>query len=156
MAAARSSMLLGTVWPCVKKNAAKIRVKKMVLDTNLNMYFNEHEYIFAHDPQKLCKTGDIVLIKELPKKLTTLITHKVDKIVYPLGDIVDPITGKKCVVGKYREEIEERNKLFGKKETAYDYEKQPPRGRLEGTRDITDKPVYIKYHEDGKPDPYAY
>lgn len=118
-------------------------------------YFKEHEYIFAHDPQKLCKTGDIVLIKELPKKLTTLITHKVEKLVYPLGDITDPITGKKCVVGKYRDEIEERNKLFGKNDTAYDYEKQPPRGRLEGKRDLTDKPIYIKYHDDGKTDPYA-
>lgn len=37
MAAARSSILLGKVWPSVKKNAAKIKVKKMVLDTNLNM-----------------------------------------------------------------------------------------------------------------------
>lgn len=37
MAAARSTMLLGKVWPSVKKNAAKIKVKKMVLDTNLNM-----------------------------------------------------------------------------------------------------------------------
>lgn len=36
-AATRSSMLLGKVWPSVKKNAAKIKVKKMVLDTNLNM-----------------------------------------------------------------------------------------------------------------------
>lgn len=87
--------------------------------------------------------------------MTTLITHSVEKIVYPLGDIVDPITGKHCVVGKYRDEIEERNKLFGKKETAYDYEKQPPRGRLEGKRDLTDKPTYIKYHEDNKIDPYA-
>ncbi|XP_063700936.1 small ribosomal subunit protein uS17m [Culicoides brevitarsis] len=155
MAATRSTMLLGKVWPCVKKNAAKIKVKKMVLDQNLNMYFNEHQYIFAHDPQKICKTGDIVLIKELPKKLTTLITHSVEKIVFPLGDITDPITGKKVVVGKYRDEIEEKNKLFGKKETAYDYEKQPPRGRLEGIRDFTDKPTYIKYHDDGKEHPYA-
>lgn len=88
--------------------------------------------------------------------MTTLITHSVEKIVYPLGDITDPITGKKCVAGKYRDEIEERNKLFGKKETAYDYEKEPPRGRLEGTRDLTDKPIYIKYHDDGKKDPYAF
>lgn len=96
------------------------------------------------------------MIKELPKKLTTLITHKVEKIVFPLGDITDPITGKKVVVGKYRDEIEEANKLFGKKETAYDYEKQPPRGRLEGKRDFTDKPIHIRYHDDGKPDPYAF
>lgn len=33
----QKSMLLGQVWPGVKKNAAKVKVKKMVLDTNLNM-----------------------------------------------------------------------------------------------------------------------
>ena len=120
-------------------------------------YFNEHEYIFAHDPNNISKTGDIVLIKELPRKLTTLITHTVEKVVYPLGDITDPLTGKKCVVGKYREQIEETNKMYGKKPTAFDYEKQPPRGRLENTLDLTNKPTYIRYHDDGNPkDPYSY
>lgn len=53
--------------------------------------------MYAHDPDHLCKSGDIVLIEELPEKLTLLITHKVNKVVYPLGDITDPITGKKVV-----------------------------------------------------------
>jgi small subunit ribosomal protein S17 len=37
----------------------------------------------------------VVLIQELPEKLTTYITHKVLKVVYPLGDVTDPITNKK-------------------------------------------------------------
>lgn len=119
-------------------------------------YFNEFQYIFAHDPTNLCKTGDVVLIKELPKRLSTLITHTVDKVVYPLGDITDPISGKKVVVGQYRDQVEEVNRMFGKSENAFDYDKAPPRGRLEGTRDRTDKEVYIKYHEDGKDHPYAF
>lgn len=103
----------------------------------------------------MCKTGDVVLVRELPEKLTTLITHKVEKIVYKLGDIVDPITGKLVVVGKYRDEIEEANRLYGKSETAFDYEKAPPRGWQEGKRDFTDKETYRKYHNDGVDDPYA-
>lgn len=97
-----------------------------------------------------------MLIKELPKRLTTLITHEVDKVVFPLGDVTDPITGKKVVVGKYRDQIEERNRLFGKSPNAYDYDKAPSRGRFEGTRDLTDKETYIKYDDDGKKDPYAF
>lgn len=50
---------------------------------------------YAHDPEKECKSGDVVLIQELPEKLTTLITHRVLKVVYTLGDITDPITNKK-------------------------------------------------------------
>lgn len=112
--------------------------------------------MFAHDPEKICKTGDIVLVRELPEKLTTLITHKVEKVVYQLGDIVDPITGKLVVVGKYRDQIEEANRLFGKLDTGFDYKKAPPRGRLEGNRDLTDKETYRKYHDDGNEDPYAW
>jgi small subunit ribosomal protein S17 len=44
----------------------------------------------------------MVLIQRLPEKLTRLITHKVLDVVYPCGDITDPITGKNVVVGKYR------------------------------------------------------
>lgn len=50
---------------------------------------------YAHDPEQECKTGDVVLIQELLEKLTTHITHKVIKVVYPLGDVTDPITNKK-------------------------------------------------------------
>lgn len=50
---------------------------------------------YAHDPEKQCKTGDVVLIQELSEKLTTHITHQVLKVVYPLGDVTDPITNKK-------------------------------------------------------------
>ncbi|XP_055378927.1 28S ribosomal protein S17, mitochondrial [Condylostylus longicornis] len=127
----------------------------MDFDKNLNMYFHKDEFIFAHDPEKKCKSGDIVLVKELPERLTRLITHSIQEIIYPLGDITDPITGKKVVVGKYRDEIEHTNKLYGKSDKSFSYEKAPPRGRLEGTRDFTHGETYIKYHEDGKDQPFA-
>lgn len=148
-------MLLGQVIPCVKQTASKIRVRRMELDTNLNMYFKKDEFYFVADPSKKCKTGDIVLIRELPQKLTRLITHSIEEIVYPLGDVTDPITGKKVTVGKYREDIEETNRLFGKSSGAFDYEKAPPRGRLEGSQDFSHQETYIKYHEDGKDQPFA-
>lgn len=91
----------------------------------------------------------------MPQKLTKLITHSVQEIVYPLGDVTDPITGKKVVVGKYRDDIDETNKLFGKSENAFDYAKAPPRGRLEGTKDFSHGETYIKYHDDGKDQPFA-
>ncbi|XP_037951164.1 28S ribosomal protein S17, mitochondrial [Teleopsis dalmanni] len=152
---ARNLILMGQCLPCIKKNAAKIRIRRMELDTNLNMYFKKDEYIFAHDPQQLCKSGDIVLIRELAEQLSRLITHKVEKVVYPLGNITDPITGKKVVVSKYREDIEAANSLYGKSEKGFDYEKAPQRGRLEGTKDFTHGETYIKYHEDGKDQPFA-
>ncbi|KAH8389720.1 28S ribosomal protein S17, mitochondrial [Drosophila serrata] len=151
----RGLLLMGQCMPCIKQNASKIRIRRMEMDKNLNMYFKKDEFYFAHDPQKVCKTGDVVLIRELPERLSRLITHAVEKVVYPLGDITDPLTGKKVVVGKYREDIEMANQLFGKSSKAFDYEKAPPRGRLEGTKDFTHGETYIKYHEDGKDQPFA-
>ncbi|XP_022223843.1 28S ribosomal protein S17, mitochondrial [Drosophila obscura] len=151
----RGLLLMGQCMPCIKQNASKIRIRRMELDKNLNMYFKKDDFFFAHDPQKVCKTGDVVLIRELNERMTRLITHAVEKVVYPLGDITDPITGKKVVVGKYREDIEMANELFGKSDKSFDYAKAPPRGRLEGTKDFTHGETYIKYHEDGKDQPFA-
>lgn len=120
-----------------------------------NQFFEEKTTVYAYDPEKKVKSGDIVLVRELDEKKTTLITHAVEKIVYKLGDIVDPVTNKPVVGDEYRDIINERNELYGKVENAFDYEKAPARGRLEGTRDFTDKPTYTKYYADCD-DPYAW
>lgn len=87
--------------------------------------------------------------------MTRQITHAVEKVVFQFGDIIDPLTGKSVVVGQYREHIDKANEAFGKSRNAFDYDKAPPRGRLEGIRDFTNEETYIKWHEDGKNDPYA-
>nr|CAD7448774.1 unnamed protein product [Timema bartmani] len=147
----------------------------------LKQYFNKEEFIYAHDPEKKCKTGDIVLIQELPEKMTRLISHMVKHVVYPLGDITDPLTGKKVVVGKYRrmysiifeifseelakvttscilsrDEIAEANELYGESENAFKYDDAPDRGWQEDKKDFTHRESYIKYHEFPDDDqPYA-
>lgn len=95
------------------------------------------------------------MVSELPEKKTTLITHAVKQIVYQFGDITDPITKKSVAGDQYRDLIDEKNRLYGKVDTAFDYKKAPVRGRLEGTRDFTDKPTYTKYYEECN-DPYAW
>ncbi|KAL0131890.1 hypothetical protein PUN28_003032 [Cardiocondyla obscurior] len=138
---------LGTCVPSSKQNAAKVKVPRMEFDSYIHMYFKEHDFVYANDPSKTCKTGDVVLIKTLPQKLTRLITHEVIEVVYPLGDIIDPVTGKAIVNNNYREDIEEQDRLFGKVDSAFNYSKAPRRGRLEGIRDFTHKKMYLKYHE---------
>lgn len=39
----------------------------------------------------------MVLIKELEEKKTTLITFEVIKVLFPCGDITDPVTGRKVM-----------------------------------------------------------
>ncbi|KAK9875531.1 hypothetical protein WA026_007919 [Henosepilachna vigintioctopunctata] len=155
-AASKVSILLGQCVPCIKQNASKFKIKRLELDTNLNMYFPAVEYIYAFDPEKKCKTGDVVLIEQLPEQMTRLITHKVKEVIYPFGDITDPLTGKKCVAGKYREDIEVINKVYGELDTRFKYDEAPPRGWQEDKKDFSHVETYMKYHESGEDQPYAY
>lgn len=155
MATKNVALLIGKCLPSMKTNASKICVTKMDLDTNLLMYFKKSEKVYAYDPYKICKTGDIVLIEELPQKMSKLITHKVKEVVFPLGDIVDPISGKQVVASSFRDDIVDSNKLYGEESSAFNYEEAPPRGWQEGKRDFSDKETYYKYHEDGSDQPYA-
>lgn len=110
-------------------------------------YFPKEEYVYAYDPEKKCKTGDIALIELLPKKMTRLVTHTIKEIIYPLGDITDPLTGKKVVAGKYREQVDAVNEVYGKLPSAFDYKNAPDRGWQEDKKDFTHRQTYIKYHE---------
>ena len=65
-------------------------------------HFSKFETVYAHDPKSETKPGDVVLIKKLSERMTKHITHEIREIVFPFGDVTDPIMGKKVVVGKYR------------------------------------------------------
>ncbi|KAK7083971.1 37S ribosomal protein S17 mitochondrial [Halocaridina rubra] len=148
--ASKGIMLLGQCLAHTTKNAAKVRVKRLVLDQNLHMYFPEFESHFAHDPEHKCKVGDIVLIQELPEKITKDITHSILKIVYPFGDVTDPISGKKVIKGVYRDCAGYRKELFGVAEDGsggFQYDKAPDRGWQENKKDFTHKEGYMKWHE---------
>nr|CAG4643578.1 EOG090X0GMQ [Ilyocryptus agilis] len=147
--------VLARCMPSDLKNAVKFKIKHVEFDARLNMHFAKHETVYAHDPDAKCKPGDIVLIHKLPRKLTKFVTHEVDKVVYPLGDVTDPITGKKVVVGKYRDEIEARNALYGKNPEGFDYNNAPERGWQKDKRDFSYRETYRKYHMFEEEDPYA-
>ncbi|KAF7992143.1 hypothetical protein HCN44_001468 [Aphidius gifuensis] len=148
--------LLGQCMPSVKENAVKIRIKKLGLDERLLMYFNEYEFVYAHDPNKICKPGDVVLIQNLPEKITRLITHKVVEMVHPLGDVTCPLTNKPVVVGQYRDDIELMEEVHGPSENRFEYKKQLPRGTQEDKRDYSHREPFVKYHDDpNDPQPHA-
>ncbi|KAB0804961.1 hypothetical protein PPYR_01931 [Photinus pyralis] len=154
-AASKSFLLLGECVPCLKHNASKFKIRRFELDTNLLMYFRKVDFVYALDPEKKCKTGDIVLIEKCPEQLTRLITHKINQIVYPLGDVVDPLTGKRVVGGKFREHTEAVNQVYGKMPTAFEYDSAPDRGWLEDVKDFSHVDTYVKYHESGEDQPHA-
>lgn len=115
----------------------------------------------------------MALIGKLENKLTKYITHQVHHVVYPLGDVTDPVTGKKVVAGKYRyveklfclieaniicfvrDEIEATSQLYGANPERFSYENVPERGWQKEKRDFSYQETYRKYHMFEKEDPYA-
>nr|CAG4646662.1 EOG090X0GMQ [Macrothrix elegans] len=158
MACARIQKLSSVLARCIPtdvKNTSKFKVKFLEFDPHLNFHFAKHETVYAYDPNTLCKPGDIALLEKLPAKSTKHITHQVNRVVYTFGDITDPITGKKVVVGKYRDEVEEKDNLYGKNPEGFDYTKAPERGWQKDVRDFTYRDSYRKYHMFQEEDPYA-
>ncbi len=46
-----------------------------------------------------------MLLKELPEKVNTNVAFKVDRVVYSLGNVTDPVTGLKCDKNSYWESV---------------------------------------------------
>ena len=59
-------------------------------------YYLTKKTVIARDEDRLAKVGDVVLLKELPEKLSKRVAHKVDRIIYGIGNVTDPLTGLKC------------------------------------------------------------
>ncbi|OXA43594.1 hypothetical protein Fcan01_21416 [Folsomia candida] len=141
-------LFLASCYPCEIPSAHRVNVQTMDFDGWLKMYFTKWISYYAHDTTGKCKEGDIVLVEELPQRLTRDITHQIKRIVYPFGDMVDPVTGKKCYRTQYRDDVKRINELWGVNPgLKYDYDKAPPRGWQEGRKDWTHKKGYRKFHE---------
>ena len=59
-------------------------------------YFPKRSTVFAHDPEEAAKLGDVVLVKELPIRKSKHVKYEMERIIYSLGNVTDPITGKRC------------------------------------------------------------
>ncbi|XP_069112500.1 small ribosomal subunit protein uS17m-like [Argopecten irradians] len=107
---ASNSMYIGHV---VKRSATnpdnlKIQTSKMKLDKYLKKFFPNRKFYWAEDNSHNCLIGDIVLIRSLPRSEDKrLVTHKVDRVVYKLGCVVDPVTGRRCRGTEFVDEADE-------------------------------------------------
>ena len=59
-------------------------------------YYQKRVHYWAADPDGVCKDGDIVLIKQLEEPQSDRVKHYVKDFVFQVGNIVDPVTGRRC------------------------------------------------------------
>jgi len=145
VAAPKRKLLLGACYPSEIPKTIRVTVRELDFDTWIHMYFSKYVGYYAEDPGN-CRQGDVVLIEELPERKTRDITHKILRVIYPLGDITDPITGKKCFGSIYREDMDKEADLYGRNPRAFNYNKARPRGWQEGRKDWSHKKPFRKFH----------
>ncbi|KAM6986942.1 small ribosomal subunit protein uS17m [Aplochiton taeniatus] len=98
-ASVHAKWVIGKVIGNKMHKTAKVRVTRLVLDPYLLKYYNKRKTYFAHDALQQCTMGDIVLIKALPEPRSKHVKHELAEIVHKVGQVVDPLTGKR-VAGK--------------------------------------------------------
>ncbi|XP_015251486.1 PREDICTED: 28S ribosomal protein S17, mitochondrial isoform X2 [Cyprinodon variegatus] len=93
-ASVHAKWIIGKVIGTKMEKTAKVRVTRLVLDPYLLKYYNKRKTYFAHDALQQCTVGDIVLLKALPEARSKHVKHELSEIVYKVGRVVDPLTGK--------------------------------------------------------------
>ncbi|XP_077168379.1 small ribosomal subunit protein uS17m [Paroedura picta] len=109
--AVHAKWIIGKVIGTKMQKTAKVRVTRLVLDPYLLKFYNKRKTYFAHDPQQQCLVGDIVLLKALPVRRTKHVKHELAEIVYKVGKVIDPVTGKPCAGSKLLESVTDSENL---------------------------------------------
>ncbi|XP_006260248.1 small ribosomal subunit protein uS17m [Alligator mississippiensis] len=103
--------IVGKVIGTKMLKTAKVRVTRLVLDPYLLKFFNKRKTYFAHDPLQQCTVGDIVLLKALPERRSKHVKHELSEIVFKVGKVIDPVTGKACAGTKFLETLSDSDSL---------------------------------------------
>ncbi|XP_061905134.1 28S ribosomal protein S17, mitochondrial [Entelurus aequoreus] len=94
-ASVHAKWIIGRVIGTKMQKTAKVRVTRLVLDPYLLKYYNKRKTYFAHDALQQCTVGDVVLLKALPEPRAKHVKHELAEVVYKVGQVVDPLTGKR-------------------------------------------------------------
>lgn len=78
-------------------------VELLICPSFSQQYFNKRKTYFAHDALQQCTVGDIVLLKALPVPRTKHVKHELAEIVFKVGQVIDPVSGKPCAGTAYLE-----------------------------------------------------
>uniref|UniRef100_UPI00398E46B3 small ribosomal subunit protein uS17m n=1 Tax=Pristiophorus japonicus TaxID=55135 RepID=UPI00398E46B3 len=95
-ASVHAKWIIGKVIGTKMQKTAKVRITRLVLNPYLLKFYNKRKTYFAHDPKEQCTVGDIVLLKALSERRTKHVKHELAEIIFKVGNIIDPVTGKRC------------------------------------------------------------
>ena len=88
------SLAVGQVTNSPEENTREIKVLKMEQNEYLRMYFNKSFKFLSVDENASSTVGDIVLIKKLKNPPTQDKQFGIEKVLFKVDNIIDPITGR--------------------------------------------------------------
>ncbi|XP_057613410.1 28S ribosomal protein S17, mitochondrial-like [Chionomys nivalis] len=86
--------VMGKVIGTVMVKTVKVKATRLVLDPYLLKYFNEQKTCFVHDAHQQSSVGNIVLLRALLVVRSKQAKHELAEIIFKVGRVIDPITGK--------------------------------------------------------------
>ncbi|VDD74955.1 unnamed protein product [Mesocestoides corti] len=79
-----------------RPDIVKVKLHKLCLNRFLLKYYYQTRTYWAHKQNLDVDIGDIVLVEKCDPPIAFNTVYKLKKIVFPVGAIVDPISGMKC------------------------------------------------------------
>ncbi|GMS87297.1 hypothetical protein PENTCL1PPCAC_9472, partial [Pristionchus entomophagus] len=92
---------------------AMVRAQLNEFNQYLKTYFARSFDFWAIDKHSLGGLGDTVLIRQLQEsqRPSETVSHRIEKVVFKYGHIIDPVTGKRVISGTFSDEMELKKKL---------------------------------------------
>lgn len=87
------SIAVGQVTAIPEKTTREVKALKMEQNQYLNMYFNKSFKFLSVDETSETKIGDVVLVKKLTNPPTMEKLFGIEKILFKVDNITDPMTG---------------------------------------------------------------
>ncbi|EUB58291.1 28S ribosomal protein S17, mitochondrial [Echinococcus granulosus] len=104
-------LALGKVVPfgqeltAARKDIIKVKIHKLCLNKFLLKYFYQTRTYWTHKQGAEADIGDIVLVERCDPPIAFNTVYKLKKVVFPVGNIVDPISGLRCEGPDYPLEV---------------------------------------------------
>jgi hypothetical protein len=107
-------LVVGQVQENLDATTRQVKVLRMELNDYLKMYFNKSYLFETIDMEHGSKKGDIVLVRRLKNPPSQTKLYGIEKILFKIDEIIDPITGKKAnenseILAKFLEELSKKN-----------------------------------------------
>lgn len=110
---ARSLVMLGKVLGGeTMKEAVRVNVPKLKLDSHLLAYFRNNDELMVYDAKQAARPGDWIIFRPLENPISTKIQHELMKIIYREGERYCSVSGKKIVATEYKEDIEMESRVL--------------------------------------------